>query len=76
MRFTARRATAAELEREGITPPPSHGEEGKNYGKEQAVLEVVARVCRSVLVADITELQFLEARPGMLYVKEFSVWNK
>lgn len=44
-------------------------------GKE-TILEVEAKVCRSILSADITELQFLEACPGASYVKEFSVWNK
>ncbi|CAM9873303.1 unnamed protein product, partial [Ectocarpus sp. 8 AP-2014] len=40
------------------------------------IIEVQAKVCRSILSADITELQFLEACPGASYVKEFSVWNK
>lgn len=44
--------------------------------EEKTLLEVEAKVCRSILSADITELQFLEACPGALYVKEFSVWNK
>lgn len=120
--FSARRATAAELEAEGL--PSEHGsadgdalaaeietladrraqgaetsqagEGGKGGGRsasgrgeaktargeeggeaeEETVLEVKAKVCRSILSADITELQFLEACPGASYVKEFSVWNK
>lgn len=50
-------------------------QEEKQKGEEM-VVEVQARVCRSILSADITELQFLEACPGASYVKEFSVWNK
>lgn len=45
-------------------------------GEEETLLGVETKVCLSVLSADITELQFLRARPGALYVKEFSVWNK
>lgn len=44
--------------------------------EEEMIIEVQAKVCRSILSADITELQFLEACPGASYVKEFSVWNK
>lgn len=44
--------------------------------EEQALLDVEAKVCHSILSADITELQFLETCPGASYVKEFSVWNK
>lgn len=44
--------------------------------EEEMLVEVEAKVCRSILSADITELQFLEACPGASYVKEFSVWNK
>lgn len=55
---------------------------GNNYADrresdaEKTLLEVKAKVCRSILSADIRELQFLEACPGASYVKEFSVWNK
>lgn len=132
VKFSARRATAAELEAEGFpcedlpeqrgdaaaaaaaaataTPagePPSaerggdgsqRGENGRGRrsgggkgeggggggeeaskvetAREEMLLEVQAKVCRSILSADITELQFLEACPGASYVKEFSVWNK
>lgn len=69
---------------------PSEGQRGTTSGDskrtsaqepgaaedEEIVLEVEAKVCRSILSADITELQFLEACPGALYVQEFSVWNK
>lgn len=55
------------------------GEEDGGGGgcrEEQALLDLEAKVCRSILGADITELQFLEACPRDSYVKEFSVWNK
>lgn len=50
--------------------------EGRESDAEETLLEVKAKVCRSILSADIRELQFLEACPGASYVKEFSVWNK
>lgn len=58
-----------------------NGQGGRRGGnekrrEERVLLDVEAKVCRSILSADITELQFLEAYPGASYVKEFSVWNK
>ena len=50
--------------------------EAKEIPAEKTLLEVKGKVCRSILSADIRELQFLEACPGASYVKEFSVWNK
>lgn len=110
--FSARRATPAELEAEGLSfegavergyaegndrggaserspakafqQSQGMGKEGignrdvdgRESGAEETLLEVKAKVCRSILSADIRELQFLEACPGASYVKEFSVWNK
>lgn len=44
--------------------------------EQEVMVDVEARLCQSVLSADVTELHFLEACPGASYVKEFSVWNK
>lgn len=57
-------------------PLAAEVQEEEEEEEEEMFIDVQAKVCRSILSADITELQFLEACPGASYVKEFSVWNK
>lgn len=63
-------------ERPGVAAHAAKKKEGEEREEEEMIVEVQAKVCQSILSADITELQFLEACPGLSYVKEFSVWNK
>ena len=42
---------------------------------QQLVLELIGRVCRSVLKADVQELVFETCVVGSSSVKDFTVWN-
>ena len=53
------------------------GEPGPTEGRQVRIkIPVRARLCRSIMSTDITEVEFEDCEPRHAYVREFTIWNR